>query len=57
MKRTIAATGAAAAVPAGLVVTAPTASAAGGAYGPPAAEAVSWRRIHHPSGGGTHARL
>ncbi|MER6480175.1 hypothetical protein [Streptomyces filamentosus] len=54
MKRTIAATGAAAAVPAGLVVTA---SAAGGAYGPNTRDAVSWRRIHHPSGGGTHARL
>ncbi|WP_170313760.1 hypothetical protein [Streptomyces filamentosus] len=57
MKRTIAATGAAAAVPAGLVVTAPTASAAGGAYGPNTRDAVSWRRIHHPSGGGTHVRL
>lgn len=54
MKRTIATTGAAAAVLAGPAVTAPTASAADG---PNTRDAVSWRRIHHPSGGGACARL
>ncbi|MFF6792082.1 hypothetical protein ACFY9C_23790 [Streptomyces filamentosus] len=57
MKRTIATTGAAAAVLAGPAVTAPTASAADGAYGPNTRDAVAWRRIHHPSGGGACARL